>query len=87
MMACSGRNQAVMKGTARARALLCLWAIKIGRGAVIDHSQVDPGILSIYFIGMATLLIRCGDFTILTDPNFIHKHEQVALGYGMHASR
>jgi len=42
---------------------------------------------SIRFIGNATLLIRYGGLTILTDPNFIHKHEQVLIGYGMEARR
>src|SRR5215204_63082 len=42
---------------------------------------------SILFIGTATVLIRYADFTILTDPNFIHRHEQVPLGYGLHATR
>jgi L-ascorbate metabolism protein UlaG (beta-lactamase superfamily) len=42
---------------------------------------------SVYFIGNATTLIRCGAFTILTDPTFIHMHEQVSIGYGMHSTR
>ena len=42
---------------------------------------------SILFIGNATVLIRYAGFTILTDPNFIHMHEQVPLGYGLHATR
>ncbi len=42
---------------------------------------------SVLFIGNATVLIRCGGFTILTDPNFIHRHEEVPLGYGLHATR
>jgi L-ascorbate metabolism protein UlaG (beta-lactamase superfamily) len=42
---------------------------------------------SITFIGNATTLIRLGELTLLTDPNFIHRHEQVDIGYGMHATR
>jgi L-ascorbate metabolism protein UlaG (beta-lactamase superfamily) len=42
---------------------------------------------SILFIGNATVLIRYAGFTILTDPTFIHKHEQVSIGYGMHSTR
>jgi L-ascorbate metabolism protein UlaG (beta-lactamase superfamily) len=42
---------------------------------------------SIFFIGTATTLIRYAGFTILTDPNFLHQHEQVHLGYGLHATR
>ena len=42
---------------------------------------------SIFFIGTATVLIRYAGFTILTDPNFIHMHEKVDLGYGIKAER
>ncbi len=42
---------------------------------------------SIYFIGTATVLLRYGGFTILTDPNFIHRHEQVELGGGLKGTR
>jgi len=39
------------------------------------------------FIGHATVLIRYAGFTMLTDPIFIHMHEQVPLGYGLHTTR
>jgi L-ascorbate metabolism protein UlaG (beta-lactamase superfamily) len=42
---------------------------------------------SIFFIGNATTLIRYAGFTILTDPTFVHMHEQVPLGYGLHTTR
>ena len=42
---------------------------------------------SILFIGTATVLIRYAGFTILTDPNFLHKGEQVRLGYGLRSTR
>jgi L-ascorbate metabolism protein UlaG (beta-lactamase superfamily) len=42
---------------------------------------------SVFFIGNATVLIRYAGFTILTDPTFIHRHEQVSLGYGLHSTR
>ncbi len=42
---------------------------------------------TILFIGNATVLIRFGGLTILTDPTFIHRHEQVSIGYGMHSTR
>ena len=45
----------------------------------------EPG--SVQFIGNATVLIRYGGMTILTDPTFIHGHEQVSIGYGMHSTR
>ncbi|MBV9579710.1 MAG: MBL fold metallo-hydrolase [Chloroflexi bacterium] len=42
---------------------------------------------SVTFIGNATLLLRFGDLCLLTDPNFIHKGEEVSIGYGLHATR
>jgi len=42
---------------------------------------------SIVFIGNATVLLRIAGFTILTDPTFIHKHEQTWLGGGLHTTR
>lgn len=42
---------------------------------------------SIYFVGTATVLLRYAGFTILTDPNFLHKGDHVHLGYGMTAKR
>ena len=42
---------------------------------------------SVYFIGTATILIRYAGFTILTDPNFLHKGEYVRLGYGLRSRR
>jgi len=42
---------------------------------------------SIQFIGNATILLRYGGLTILTDPNFVHRGEQVPLGYGLTTTR
>lgn len=42
---------------------------------------------SVRFIGTATVLIRYGGMTILTDPNFLHKGEHVPLGYGLTSER
>jgi len=42
---------------------------------------------SVQFIGTATVLIRYGGLTILTDPNFLHKGEHVHLGYGLTSQR
>ena len=47
----------------------------------------DSSTGSIFFIGNATVLIRYAGFTILTDPTFIHMHEEVSIGYGMHSKR
>lgn len=42
---------------------------------------------SVQFIGTATVIIRFQGFTILTDPNFLHKGEHVHLGYGITSER
>jgi L-ascorbate metabolism protein UlaG (beta-lactamase superfamily) len=42
---------------------------------------------TVQFIGTATVLIRFEGFTILTDPNFLHKGERVHLGFGNTAQR
>jgi len=52
-----------------------------------DSPAPDLSTGSILFIGNATVLIRYAGFTILTDPTFIHMHEQVPLGYGLHTTR
>jgi L-ascorbate metabolism protein UlaG (beta-lactamase superfamily) len=46
----------------------------------------EPG-GSVQFIGTATVLIRFGGLTILTDPNFLHKGAHVHLGYGLTSQR
>nr|WP_314547762.1 MBL fold metallo-hydrolase [uncultured Massilia sp.] len=42
---------------------------------------------SVQFIGTATVLIRYQGFTILTDPNFLHRGDHVHLGYGLTSER
>ena len=42
---------------------------------------------SIFFVGTATVILRYGGFTILTDPNFLHAGDHVHLGYGLTAER
>jgi L-ascorbate metabolism protein UlaG (beta-lactamase superfamily) len=42
---------------------------------------------SILFVGNATTLIRYAGFTILTDPNFLHRGEHARLGYGLRSRR
>src|SRR3954466_11837185 len=50
------------------------------RGGDFDHG-------SLTFIGTATVLIRYGGFTILTDPNFLHRGQSAKLGYGLRSRR
>ena len=47
----------------------------------------EPGRGSIFFVGTATVILRYAGFTILTDPNFLHKGDHVHLGYGLHSER
>ena len=47
----------------------------------------SPQWVLFFFIATATVIIRCGGFTILTDPNFLHAGDQAHLGYGLTAER
>jgi L-ascorbate metabolism protein UlaG (beta-lactamase superfamily) len=49
-------------------------------GADVEHGTV-------LFIGTATVLLRYAGFTLLTDPNFLHRGEYVRLGYGLRSRR
>jgi L-ascorbate metabolism protein UlaG (beta-lactamase superfamily) len=42
---------------------------------------------SLTFIGTATTLLRFGPFTLLTDPNFLHRGQHAYLGYGLATRR
>jgi L-ascorbate metabolism protein UlaG (beta-lactamase superfamily) len=54
-------------------------------GGVVAASDRAQG--SIYFVGNATVILRYAGFTVLTDPNFLHRGDHVHLGYGMTAAR
>jgi L-ascorbate metabolism protein UlaG (beta-lactamase superfamily) len=43
--------------------------------------------LDLHFIGNATVLLRYGELTLLTDPNFLHRGEPAHLGYGLMSRR
>ena len=42
---------------------------------------------SVFFVGTATVILRYAGFTVLTDPNFLHRGDRVRLGYGLRATR
>ena len=42
---------------------------------------------SLYFVGTATTVLRLGSFTLLTDPNFLHRGQRAYLGYGLSSKR
>src|SRR5207253_11485401 len=39
------------------------------------------------FLGTATALLRLGPFTLLTDPNFLHRGQRAYLGKGLWSRR
>ncbi|MFF4211224.1 MBL fold metallo-hydrolase [Streptomyces sp. NPDC001796] len=43
--------------------------------------------VELHFIGNATVLLRYGELTLLTDPNFLHRGEYAYLGYGLVSRR
>lgn len=43
----------------------------------------EAGEGSIFFVGVATVVLRVAGFTILTDPSFLHAGDHVHLGYGL----
>ncbi len=49
--------------------------------------EADFGSGELLFIGTATVLLRYGGFTVLTDPNFLHRGDHAKLGYGLRSKR
>jgi L-ascorbate metabolism protein UlaG (beta-lactamase superfamily) len=47
----------------------------------------SPDDVTLTFGGNATTLLRIGPFTLLTDPNFLHRGQRAHLGYGLRAKR
>ena len=50
-----------------------------------DIVATDRSQGSIFFVGNATVILRYAGFTILTDPNFLHRGDHLA--HGMTAAR
>ncbi|MEV6611767.1 MBL fold metallo-hydrolase [Kutzneria sp. NPDC051319] len=44
-------------------------------------------VCSITFVGTATTLLRLDEFTVLTDPNFLHRGQWAYLGKGLVSRR
>lgn len=51
------------------------------------EAQPEPDEASLTFIGTATMLLRLGPFTLLTDPNFLHRGQRAYLGWGLSSVR
>jgi L-ascorbate metabolism protein UlaG (beta-lactamase superfamily) len=47
----------------------------------------DEDDVTLTFGGNATTLLRLGPFTLLTDPNFLHRGQRAYLGYGLFTKR
>lgn len=41
----------------------------------------------LHFIGTATTVVTLGSFTVLTDPNFLHRGQRAYLGWGLSSPR
>ncbi|NYJ01623.1 L-ascorbate metabolism protein UlaG (beta-lactamase superfamily) [Nocardioides thalensis] len=46
-----------------------------------------PGTDTLTFVGTATTVLRLGRFTLLTDPNFLHRGQRAYLGKGLWSRR
>jgi len=50
-------------------------------------ASADPDSDRILFVGTATTLIQAAGFTILTDPNFLHRGQRAYVGMGLTTRR
>lgn len=53
----------------------------------MTNNAHDGSADSLTFIGTATTVLRLGGFTLLTDPNFLHRGQRAYLGYGLTSKR
>ena len=56
---------------------------RLPEAVAAEESEVGE----LIFIGTATVLVRYGGFTFLTDPNFLHQGEHARLGWGLRSKR
>lgn len=52
-----------------------------------EHADTSEPNSFLTFVGTATTVLRLGSFTVLTDPNFLHRGERAYLGYGLSSRR
>lgn len=50
-------------------------------------AEPQPGADTLTFVGTATTVLRLGSFTLLTDPNFLHRGQRAYLGKGLWSRR
>lgn len=51
------------------------------------EGDLSDDAVDIHFIGNATVLLRHGPLTLLTDPNFLHRGQYAYLGHGLVSRR
>ncbi|MGW5656869.1 MBL fold metallo-hydrolase [Streptomyces humi] len=54
---------------------------------VPNIGDLADGVVDLHFVGNATVLLRYGELTLLTDPNFLHRGQYAYLGYGLLSRR
>jgi L-ascorbate metabolism protein UlaG (beta-lactamase superfamily) len=52
-----------------------------------DRRDAVGSSAEVTFIGTATVVIRCAGFTVLTDPNFLHRGQRAYVGMGLWTKR
>ncbi len=52
-----------------------------------DNAGENVGGDTLEFVGTATTVLRLGPFTVLTDPNFLHRGQRAYLGWGLSSPR
>ncbi len=52
-----------------------------------ERGRPEWGRGSVYFVGTATVILRYAGFTILTDPNFLHRGQRAYVGMGLTTRR
>src|SRR4051794_40597035 len=80
--------------TAAARGRTRRWCAELTRAPVYQSAptgrpprMASPDDVTMTFGGNATMLLELGPFTLLTDPNFLHRGQRARLGYGLRAKR
>jgi L-ascorbate metabolism protein UlaG (beta-lactamase superfamily) len=59
----------------------------VSRYEQVSIAGGSPSTAALTFIGTATALIELGRFTLLTDPNFLHRGQRAYLGKGLWSRR
>ena len=56
-------------------------------GVCSGARRVPVDVDTLTFVGTATTVLRLGSFTLLTDPNFLHRGQRAYLGKGLWTKR